>query len=73
MISKDNIFTNEFGTFTEGEPVIYSVYPLGVNISGLAYKDKIETIDAAVIAECESECMTTHCLWENVHDVKKSS
>ena len=64
-------FRNEFGTFTEGELVLYDVYPLGKNIIAKAYEDRIQAIDPDFIKECEKEGVSTYCLWEHVHDVRK--
>jgi len=64
-------FTNQFGSFHDGEPVLYSVFPLGTNIKGLAHKDRIETIDTEFLKVCESEQMSPYCLWENAHCVEK--
>lgn len=64
-------FTNQFGTFTEGEHVIYSVYPYPNNISGLAYEDRIDTTDPVFLAQCDEEQMAKYCLWENAHSVRK--
>ena len=66
-------FCNEFGTFTEGEMVRYDVFPLKANILGRAYEDRIETTDPDFLKECERDLISTHCLWDNVYDVRHAT
>jgi len=69
----EHTFHNRFGEFYEGETVRYSVFPLGENIRGAAYKEKIMTIDPEFVDYCKREGISTYCEWEAAHDVRKES
>lgn len=65
------VFRTRFGVFYEGETVRYDVYPHGKNILGVAFIDRIETIDKDFLKTCQEEQMAPYCEWGNADDVRK--